>query len=277
MEKLTDWYGLWAELSDIQNQAFARKKEFQDDDFWKHKAKDFDKMVDKRWSKPDSSRDFFIRTLKDNPGSTLVDIGAGTGKWSILASPYALKITAFEPSSAMQQILKEKIKKENISNIDIVTGTWPEDEINTHDYVLASHSMYGKGDFKAFINKMIMVADKACILILRVPFMDSIISLAAREIFGQPYDSPDFQIAYNALLGMDIYPDVIMEDQGNWPAFENDSFEDALAELKNRFNLVDNSKYDDFLIDLLEENLILKNDKYVWPEGNRSALVYWEV
>lgn len=277
METLTNWTRLWKELSEIQNRAFGRKEQNTEDDFWKNKAKSFDKMVDERWEKPDSSRDFMIRTLKDNPGSTLLDIGAGTGKWSILVSPHAAKVTAFEPSLSMQEVLKEKIQDQGITNIDIITGTWPEDDVLPHDYVLASHSMYGAGDFTAFVDKMIHTAKKACILLLRAPYADAVMAEAAQKVFGQPYDSPNFQIAYNILLGMDIYPDVIMEADGSWPGWANDTFEQALEEMKSRMDLTDNNAYDGFLSDLLNANLTIKDDKVVWPSGNRSALVYWEV
>ncbi|CCK79091.1 SAM-dependent methyltransferase [Desulfobacula toluolica Tol2] len=268
---------MWNQLCEIQNKAFGRKKEYSEDDFWKHKARHFDKMVDERWEKPDSSRDFLIQKLKDNPGATLLDIGAGTGKWSLLVSPYAAKVTALDPSLAMQEILKEKIQKQGINNIDIVTGTWPRDYVASHDFVLASHSMYGVPDFKAFADKMSATATKACIMLLRAPFADSVMAIASRYVLGQPYDSPNFQVAYNALLGMDIYPDVIMEAAGTWPAWTHDSFEEALDDLKNRLNICETSQYDDFLSDLLEKHLILKDCKFVWPSGNRSALVYWEV
>lgn len=277
MEKLTDWYALWRELSEVQNRVFARKKDGQEEDFWKRKARKFDKMVDDRWAQPDSSRQFLLQKLRKNPCSSLLDIGAGTGKWSILASDYVAKVTAFEPSLSMQEVLQEKISKDQITNIEIVTGTWPEDEVLPHDYILASHSMYGKGDFKAFVNKMNQVARKGCIMVLRAPFANSVMAVASQKVFGQPYDSPNFQIAYNALLGMDIYPDVIMEENGTWPAWRNDSQKEALEELKNRFDLVEETKYDDFLEDLLERNLRHENGQVVWPVGNRSALVYWEI
>jgi uncharacterized short protein YbdD (DUF466 family) len=112
MEKLTHWQTLWEQLSKIQSRAFARKKpnqtngqthgqeegqpENQSEDFWKHKARQFDKMVEGRWSKPDSSKDFIIRKLRENPGSTLLDIGAGTGKWSVLASHFMYGVKEFE-------------------------------------------------------------------------------------------------------------------------------------------------------------------------------------
>ena len=293
MEKLTDWQNLWEQLSEIQSQAFARKKkdlpddppehesehqpENKSDDFWKHKARQFDKMVDERWSKPDSSRDFLIRKLQENPDSTLLDIGAGTGKWSILVSPHTAKVTALDPSPSMQQVLREKIEQEKITNIDIITGIWPEDTMAPHDYVLASHSMYGVKEFEVFVNKMTATATKGCIMVLRAPFADSIMAKAATRVFGQPYDSPNFQIAYNILLGMDIFPDVIMEADGSWPGWDNDNFETALDELKNRLALGDNTDHDVFLTDLLKKNLTQREDKVVWPAGNRSALIYWEV
>lgn len=277
MEPLTDWYALWNKLSDLQNRAFSKKKTNKDDDFWKHKARDFDKMVEDRWSKPDSSRDFLIRKLKETPGATLLDIGAGTGKWSILASPCASRVTAFEPSPAMREVLKEKINAQGITNIDVVAGNWPEDDVPAHDYVLASHSMYGVGDFKAFTLKMNATALRGCIMVLRAVFMNSVMAEAARKVFGQPYDSPNFQIAYNALLGMDIFPDVIMEADDTWPAWENNSLKEAFDETKNRLGLSENTDHDDFLMDLLKQNLTESKGKHIWPRGNRSALVYWDV
>ncbi|MDY0374516.1 MAG: class I SAM-dependent methyltransferase [Desulfobacterium sp.] len=187
--------------------------------------------MEQRWAKPDSSRQFFLDKLSANPGSSLLDIGAGTGKWSVLVAPYAAKITALDPSETMQVVLKEKIDAMELTNIDIFTGTWPKDDPGPHDFILASHSMYGTPDFAAFVQKMCANAVKGCILVMRVPFADSIMAKAAMHVWGQPYDSPNFQIAYNILLGMDIYPDVIMEADGT----------------------------------------------YVWPPGNRSALIYWDM
>ncbi len=190
-------------------------------------------------------------TLTDAAGKTLVFdtlpkrlvvVGAGTGKWSVFAASYASKVTALEPSLAMQDVLREKIQKQRIANINIVTGTWPEDEVESHDYVLASHSMYGVGNFKAFVGKMSAAAKKACIMLLRAP-----------------------------------YADVVMEADGTWPGWANESFEEAFGEIKNRLGLADNTDYDGFLTELLHKNLTVENGKYVWPTGNRSALVYWEI
>jgi SAM-dependent methyltransferase len=277
MEPLTDWYQLWQELSGLQSEAFARNNRGDRDDCWKHKARDFDKMVEERWTRPDSSRDFITTLLKNNPGTTLLDIGAGTGKWALLASAHAGRVTALEPSAAMQDILKEKMIALHADNIDIVTGNWPDVDIAPHDYVLASHSMYGVADFRAFVTKMTATATRMCIMVLRAVYSDAPMATASRKVLGQPYDSPNFQVAYNALMGMDIFPNVIMEDAGTWAPWTHNSFEEALDDIKNRLGLIDTPVYDDFLLDLLKKNLTSADDTYVWPVGNRSALIWWEV
>ncbi len=277
MEKVTNWLKLWDQLAETQIKAFSRKKEYPDDDFWKHKAKHFESMVEKRWSKPDSSRQFLVSVLEKNPGSTILDIGAGTGAWSIFLAPYAKEVTALEPSETMASILQEKLKAGNVANVRHVNGSWPEIDIKSHDYILASHSMYGVKDFKAFVQKMTTSANRTCFLILRVLFADTIMAKASQRIWGQPFDSPNFQIAYNALVEMDIYPNVIMETGEPWEPWLNDSLEDALADMKNRLGVHDTDEHDNFFMSLLESKLTEKDGKFVWPVGNRSALVYWDV
>lgn len=277
MEKLTDWETLWQELHALQEKAFSRTQPQKGGDCWKEKAKKFDKQVDQRWVEPDSSRRFLVSLLMDNPGSTLLDIGAGTGKWSVLAAPHALKVTALEPSPAMQDLFREKIQHQGADNIEIITGTWPGPELPAHDYLFASHSMYGVADFRAFVTQMNRTARKGCILLMRAPFYDSVMAAAARRVLGQPYDSPNFQVAYNILLGMDIYPDVVVERDGAWPAWTSDSYDDALTDIKNRLDICNDSTHDGFLLDLLKARLIPEKGRLTWPGGTISALVHWEI
>ncbi|MCG8617372.1 MAG: SAM-dependent methyltransferase, partial [Desulfobacterales bacterium] len=116
-----------------------------------------------------------------------------------------------------------------------------------------------------------------CILVLRAPFWDAPMALASRRVLGQPYDSPNFQVAYNALLAMDIYPDVIMESEASWKVWTHDSLDEALNEVKDRLDIVDDTSHDIYLKEMLSSRLTPKDGKWVWPRGNRSALIHWEV
>ena len=277
MEKITDWTQLWAQLSRLQDTAFARQRKSPKDDFWKDRAKHFDKMVTKRWEKPDSSRDFLLKKLIEHPGSSLLDIGAGTGKWALFAAPHAARVTAMEPSVPMREVLEEKIKNEKIENIQVVDGRWPADDPGPHDFVLASHSMYGEEDFKGFVEKMNQRAQRGCIMVLRAPYKKAVMAQAAQKILGQPYDSPNFQVALNLLHEMDIYPDVTMEAESTWQSWHHPSIEAALEDVKNRLDVPDNDTHDAWLTELLSTHLTREEKGYVWPAGNRAALVYWEV
>ena len=146
-----------------------------------------------------------------------------------------------------------------------------------YDFSLCSHAMYGFADFKTFIDRMVEVTKKTCFLLMRVPTSDGVMAEAAMRVWGQPYDSANFQIAYNALLQMGIYANVLMENTGLWKPWRSASIEEALADVKRKLGLVGDTVHDDYLRQLLERRLSYENGEYVWPRGVRSALVYWDV
>jgi SAM-dependent methyltransferase len=278
MEKTTDWIQLWREL--VEAHSWGRKRGKPRDanqDVWREKARQFHALVERRWAKPDSSRGFVVAQLDAHPGATVLDIGAGTGAWVALLARHARKVTAVEPSQAMIEVMRQTLAAEGITNVEIVQQTWPDAAVGTHDFSLCSHAMYGYPDLPAFVGRMIEVTRRTCFLVLRVPTADGIMAKAATRIWGQPHDSPNFQVAYNALLQMGIYPSVIMEDTGLWPPWTHASLEDALEDVKRRFGLGENSEHDQFLTDLLRRRLTCEDGQYVWPPGVRSALVYWDV
>lgn len=278
MEKITNWQLLWQELVALQDRFWhLGQDKKQDKDFWKGRARKYDKMVKKRWTAPDASRTFIQGLFAKNPEASVVDIGAGTGAWTLFMARHAARVTAIEPSNAMCEVMAERLAEENITNVTIVQGNWQDVDIEPHDFSFASHSMYGVADFKGFVEKMVRVTGHACMLLMRVLLVDAIMARAAMRVLGQPYDSPCFQVAYNALMQMDIYPDVVMEAAGNWAPWTHDTLDEAVAEVKNRLGLKKDERHDAFLNALLKSSLREESGKYVWPIGNRSGIVYWRV
>jgi len=277
MERTTDWIRLWRELAEIQARRWAaREQGGKGGDAWRDRAHSFDAFVRKRWSRPDSSRRTVIAALQERPGATVLDIGAGTGSWAVLLARYARLVTAVEPSPAMVEVMKKNLADEGIDNVRIVQDTWPEAQVEVHDFSLCSHAMYGYPDLPAFIQRLLDVTRHTCFLVMRAPTIDGVLAEAARHLWGHPYDSPNFQVAYNAMLQMGLFPNVLMEDTGLWDVRTHDSLEEALADVKRRLGLADaeHSEHDAFLLDLLRRRLTWQDGKYVWPPGVRSALVY---
>jgi SAM-dependent methyltransferase len=277
MEKATDWIRLWRALVEIQEQRRAAGKGESGDDAWKSRARSFDAAVRERWARPDSSRRTVLAALQARPGSTLLDIGAGTGAWALLLARHARLVTAVEPSPAMVEVMTENLAAEGIDNVQIVQGSWPGVEVPAHDYALCSHAMYGYPDLPAFVGRMIEVTRHSCFLVMRAPLAGGIMAEAAARVWGQPYDSPNLQVGYNALLQMGLLPSILMEDTDPWSPWTHSSLAEALAEVKRRLALPEQSDHDEFLVDLLRRRLTWEDGRYVWPAGARSALVYWDV
>jgi SAM-dependent methyltransferase len=276
MERITDWNNLWRELVEIK--ARSRKSKSggtPPGDIWAHRAREFKEGVKRRWAKPDSSREFMISRM--HPDSTVIDIGAGTGEWSILLAPLVKHVTAVEPSGSMIGVMRESLAAAAIANVSIVQGEWPDVEVEKHDYSLCSHAMYAAPDLRAFILRMIACTRHTCFLLLRAPSIESVRAEAARHLWGQPLDSPNFTIAYNVLLQAGIYANVLMENTGLWKSRTSSSLQEALFDMRRFLGLDDSGEHDTYLLELLKQRLKWKEGKYVWPPEVRSALVYWDV
>ncbi len=58
--------------------------------------------------------------LKSSPDSVFIDIGANTGHHTLFSSKYAAKVYAFEPYAKVRDLLKERISKNNLKNVEVV-------------------------------------------------------------------------------------------------------------------------------------------------------------
>jgi 2-polyprenyl-3-methyl-5-hydroxy-6-metoxy-1,4-benzoquinol methylase len=272
-----NWIQLWNDLVNLREWRYQQPDSPEQHDRWKTRAHDFDSHVRRRWARRDSTRTFLISLVQSIPHSTVLDIGAGTGKWAILLAPYAERITAVEPSSAMIEKMRDNLADSQVSNVDIVQSLWQDVLVEKHDVALCSHAMYGINDFAQFISKMQATTRHTCALLLRAPTMDGVMAEAAMKIWGHPYDSPNYHIALNALLQMGIFPNVLMEEPASWEPWAHASLEDAFAEIKQRFRLGDNTEHDEYLRDLLQRRLTYQDGRYMWPQGMRTALIFWRV
>ncbi|MBE0687539.1 MAG: class I SAM-dependent methyltransferase [Anaerolineaceae bacterium] len=275
--KIVNYVQLWRDLVRLGEERRKRKTINHSEDQWHGKATVFDQRVSERWQQQDSSRTFVLQSLTDFPASTVMDIGAGSGAWVSLMSPFAKTVTAIDPSGSMLSQLKRRVEEEKLLNVNIVKGCWPEVKVDRHDICFCSHAMYGIEDLPAFIRGMQESTNKRIILLIRAPGEEGLMAQAMNMVWGHPYDSPNYQIAINILWQMGIFPNVIMEDDCLWKPWSHPSLEDALSEMKNRLGLFDRDEWDDKLRGLLATNLIYQSGEYVWPSAVRTALLYWDV
>jgi SAM-dependent methyltransferase len=257
----TNWLELWRDLvvHNPLNKNSAMFSRFAD-------------QARNKSERPDPLLDFVLAGL-DKTDSVL-DIGAGSGRWTIPLSQFSKHVTAIEPAPSMCEILRERISADEITNIDIISNKWESVEVPVHDISLCSQAMYDSPDFAGFVRKMERSSRKMCFLAIRLPPSDGIIGELSLTLFGRRNDTPNALIAFNALYSMGIYPDVKVEEQIlNWV---DANLEDACRRAKRHLRMDELSQYDSLIRDTLRRRLARKGDNLVWPDGMRSALFYWK-
>jgi SAM-dependent methyltransferase len=100
------------------------------------------------------------------PGETWLDIGAGGGRYTLPLALVAGRMVAVEPSAGMQQVLREGMAEHGITNIDIVTSTWPMADAPAADVAFISHVGYDIEAIGPFLDGMERAARRRCVAVL---------------------------------------------------------------------------------------------------------------
>jgi len=255
-----DWLALWRKLVK-RNSRPTREGVVE-----KYKA-----HSRKKTERPDPLRDFALKEM--NAEDTVLEIGPGTGRWTIPLAGVCRSVTAVEPTSAMADTLRENLAKAGLQNVDVCSQTWEEASPAMHDQVICAHGMYGSPDLAAFVRKMERCARKRCYLAVRMTPADGIMAELSLKISGCRHDSPDAIIAYNALYTLGIYANVLVEeDTAHWV---NASLEDAVRRARKHLHLETSEAYEELIASTLNRRLSFFDGVYAWPDGMRSALLWW--
>lgn len=82
------------------------------------------------------------------PEDTLLDVGAGTGRFAIPLARQIKQLTALDHARPMLDILQQKMWEQQLSNIEIVEVAWEFAQVMPHDVVLAAWSLYRQLDLE---------------------------------------------------------------------------------------------------------------------------------
>ncbi len=90
-------------------------------DFWDRRARGFH-----RSTRESAASDPLYLRLREQvtPQNSVLDVGAGTGRFSLALSPFVRQVTALEPNASMLQYLREEIEAGGITNINVLRSTW---------------------------------------------------------------------------------------------------------------------------------------------------------
>jgi len=180
---------------------------------WKSKtADDWDKKAVSFAKRTSTSlyTEQFMALLAPEPQWSILDAGCGPGTLTLPLAPMVRKVTAFDFSKKMLEILQTKAAEQKLDNISICHAAWEDDwqvlQIPTHDVTLASRSLAVK-DLQMALKKLSHHARKKVVITDRVkhgPFDPD-----AFAAIGRPLNTgPDYMYTINLLYQMGYLPTV---------------------------------------------------------------------
>ena len=226
-------------------------------DFWDRRARGFH-----RSTRESAASDPLYLRLREQVTSqnSVLDVGAGTGRFSLALSPFVRQVTALEPNASMLQYLREEIEAGGITNINVLRSTWEEapDDLRA-DIVICSHVLYPILDIVPFLKKLHAASEQACFISMRAISFDALTAPLWRHFHGEERQPPPGYIhALDVLYELGIYAQVEITKMPF--AFTYPSLQDAEDELLDQLILEESEQTRHELRGLLKDWLIEDED-----------------
>jgi 2-polyprenyl-3-methyl-5-hydroxy-6-metoxy-1,4-benzoquinol methylase len=209
--------------------------------------------------------------------TTLLDVGAGAGRFALPLALRCKHVTAVEPSPSMGETLRHLAAEAGIENVTIVAGPWEGAEVEPADIVLSAHVIYSIEDIGSFVMKLAAHArQQVCMpTFMRPP--------RARYAPFWPWvhgedkqELPGAAELMQVLWDLDIYPNLEMYAPIPFRPFKD--WQRALDALRPRLFVTPDTEQDARLQQSMRELLIETPAGYVIkgiPPG-RLALISWQ-
>jgi SAM-dependent methyltransferase len=268
-----DWAAHWWQLVEARETA-GRAPATADGCRWDARADRFARLTQDL----DAATDPFVQTLRAavQPSDTLLDIGAGAGRYCLPLAPHVARVTAVEPSPGMRAQLAAAAEFRNLGNVDVVAGYWPAATVEPHDIVVLANVLYFVRDIVPFLETLDRSARRACYVLHRVEPRLTPALARWQELGGQaPPPEPGFLDLYNVLFAMGIRASARLLPRAF--AVRYDTLEEAVAEVRQFLAVGSGAPPDDVQIRALLADLLVERDgRLGFPYEPQMAIVSWE-
>jgi SAM-dependent methyltransferase len=243
-------------------------------DFWERRAHGFHHST-----KDTVNRDpFYLRLCeKVSTHLSVLDVGAGTGRFSLALAPKVDKIIAVEPSEAMLDFLRLDAADKDLRNISYVQTTWQAaPDYLQADIVICSHVIYPVRDIQPFLLKLQNATLQGCYVYVRATHIDALTAGFWRHFHHDERCLPPSYIhVVEVLYEMGIFANV--EIVSHPPSMRYPSLDVAVSEMTEQLILPEDEKTRVELRALLEEWLVEKDGVLVPPlQKMVCAIIWWE-
>lgn len=266
-----DWAARWRDLVEVRRQRVEGLVPEAGIGFWDRRADQFRRLSEHY--EPGADPLFALLTEALGSKGSLLDVGAGAGRYTLPLAARAGRVTAVEPSSAMRRHLAERVAAAGLTNVQIVPTTWEEAVVEPHDVVLAAHILYPIADIAPFVQRLVASARRAWFLTIRVEPMGVEFAPLWRDIWGTPYPvEPTLLDLYPLLFSLDLRANVRLKPFHG--AGETATLEEAVAHARSRLFLPEGmSEHDERIRTFLREHMRQEGDRWRWPGQPQEAII----
>ncbi|MCG8351649.1 MAG: methyltransferase domain-containing protein [Chloroflexales bacterium] len=270
-----DWLDVWRRMYDAEREQAeaATDPAFEHHvDEWTTRATRFAR-VSRQAPQPDGFMQFLLPRLRAT--DTVLDLGAGAGRYIPLLSRAAAQVIALEPSGAMRAQLERRLIEEQLHNVDVIAAQWPTECAIAADVVISAHVAYAVREIGPFLEAMTKAARRSCYLYLGLQHPTTALSPFWERFHGMPrLPLPAAMEAFNALHQLNI--PAAMELVPLINRFSFNSADEALHEIRHRLRYAPAPRRDAEILAAITE-ILVRNDDGSWspPALPRHAAVIW--
>jgi len=225
------------------------------------------------------TRDPFFQRLRSivTPEMSVLDVGAGSGRFALALAPLVGQVIAVEPNAAMLDYLRQDARTLNLPNISYCQSTWQDAPDDLHaDMAICSHVLYPIRDIEPFLAKLQQAARQRCYIYMRTTPIDALTAHLWKHFHDDDRCFPPTCIhALDVLFEMGIYANVEIVPLAG--SLRYPSLDVAVEELSELLILPGDEKTREELRGLLADWLVERDGLLVPPSRETTcAIMWWE-
>ncbi|HJJ48529.1 MAG TPA: class I SAM-dependent methyltransferase [Methanocorpusculum sp.] len=269
-----DFISLWDEQHEkarLQKQKLDAKSE----DYWNDK-KNVARFTEHLTEDRHGRVAWQISAMNIEPGSSVLDIGAGPGTLAIPLALAGCRVTALEPSEAMREAMQVYRQVTGAPEISSVASRWEDaGDVGKFDYVISSYA-FMFGNIRDVISRMNNAARREVHIFwfFKSPSASrGNVDLWPR-LYGEEYcHDPTADVLWNVLCQLGIYANIVVEQRKKNQAFAE--MEDLYADFEKRMVVKDECQRK-IVREYVDEKVVSTKDGFVVPGYTLSAHIWWK-
>jgi 2-polyprenyl-3-methyl-5-hydroxy-6-metoxy-1,4-benzoquinol methylase len=209
------------------------------------------------------------------PDMTVLDVGAGPGRYAIPLAALARQVIAVEPSRLMADYLRHNLTERSINNVTIIETPWEEVGAPAADIVVCSHVLYDVLEIEAFIRKLDKKTNGICYVSLHTRQFDFFGDMLWPALYAEPVaPMPLFDDLLAVLSEVGIAPtgQAVMEPIAR---HSYDDIDDALDYALERLAWPDNPANRQRLAGQVSGLLEPRDGRLLAPVSPPAGIVWW--